>query len=134
MANNIVYVENKAGLDSLLKSPAGDVGRYMYSGALKVQAAARSKVGVQTGKLKASIEIKQERTAFGQKVEIGSDRRYALLHHEGTRPHLITGRNGGMLRFTRRGRVVLSRAVVHPGTKPNPYLSSSLPIFFTTRG
>lgn len=134
MPANIVFVENKPAIDYMLKSPYGDVGMYMRRGAIVVQNAARAQVGVGTGRLKASIGYKQERTALGQKVTIGSSLSHALLHHEGTKPHVITAKPGGMLRFTRGSRVVYRQAVVHPSTRPNPYLTRSLPLFFTVRG
>lgn len=41
----------------------------------------------------------------------------------GTKPHDIYPRkNNGVLRFTTGGRVVFTRHVSHPGTKPNPFL------------
>ena len=122
----IVWVPNKAGQYVLLKSPAGDVGRYMARIGRRITAMARVQAGVDTGALKASIRFSQSVTPTGQEVKIGSMLGHALVHHEGSRPHIITGRNGGMLRFTKQSRVIYTRAVVHPGTKPNKYLSDNL--------
>ena len=122
----IVWVPNKAGQYELLKSPTGDVGRYMARIGRRITMMAKAQAGIDTGALKASIRFTQSTTATGQEVKIGSMLGHALVHHEGSRPHIITGRNGGMLRFTKQSRVVYTRAVVHPGTKPNKYLSDSL--------
>lgn len=126
----VYFVADRAGMDYVLKEPNGVTGRYMKQGGMRVAAAARAQAGFRTGLLKSSIHVTQERTAAGQTVSIGSSLPYALYHHEGTRPHIIHGRNGGMLRYTQTGRVVYSRAVVHPGTKPNKFLSDNIPLFF----
>lgn len=128
---NAYFVESKSGMDYTLKAGEGITGRYLKKQAMKVRVAAQAQAGMHSGALKMSINVSQERTATGQVVRIGSSLPYALLHHEGTRPHMITGRNGGMLRFTASGRVVYSRAVLHPGTRPNKYLSDNLWLFLT---
>jgi hypothetical protein len=122
----VVFVENKAGMDYVTKNPYGPVGRDLDRRARKVQAAAVLQAGFRTGALKSSISVTQSRELYGQSAKIGSTLPYALLHHEGSRPHLITGRNGGMMRFTSRGRVVYARQVMHPGTRPNRYLADNL--------
>jgi hypothetical protein len=122
----VVFVENKVGMDYVTKNPYGPVGRDLDRRARKVQAAAVLQAGFKTGALKSSISVTQSRELYGQSAKIGSSLSYALLHHEGSRPHLINGRNGGMLRFTSRGRVVYARQVMHPGTKPNKYLADNL--------
>jgi hypothetical protein len=121
-----IYVENKGSTFHLLKDPTGVVGRYMFERGLKIMAAAKVKVGKTTGALAASINISQEPTTTGQKMTIGSPLRYAFYHHEGTRPHLIRADSGGFLRFSSRGRIVYSRQIMHPGTRPNRYLTSFL--------
>ena len=119
-------VLNRLAIDHMLKQPTGEVGRYMFAIGKRMQAGARVQVGKRTGRLALSIKVSQSRSATGQEMTVGSSLSHALLVHRGTRPHFIVGRAGGTLRFTSRGRVVHSRAVVHPGTRPNKYLSSQL--------
>lgn len=131
MTYSVRFYPNRAGMDYVLHNPYGTTGAFLRAGANKVVAAAKQQVGVRTGALQSSIMYTQERAAYGQKVRIGSSLPYALAHHEGTRPHRISGRDGGMLRFSSRGRIVYSRSVMHPGTKPNRYLADNLPLVYT---
>lgn len=121
----IIYVEHKLGTYQLLKSPVGDVGMHLNKIGQQIKMAAKRQVGKNTGLLAASIGMSQNTNVSGQEVKIGSPVSYALIHHEGSRPHRITA-HGGMLRFTSKGRVVYRRSVMHPGTRPNRYLSDHL--------
>ena len=113
-------------LDFLLNDPYGPVGRYLFARGRIVMAAAKNQVGVNTGRLKSSIHIRQERAPFGQQIRIGSPLSYALMHHEGTRPHIITPNRAQVLRFSSGGRIIYTHAVKHPGTRPNRYLTDNL--------
>lgn len=115
-------------LDHLLNSNSGAVGRNMEARATKVMIAAKAQVGVRTGALKMSIHKNFERTALGPKVLVGSPLRYALMHHEGTKPHVIVSKPGRMLKFRGRGGMVYTHITVHPGTRPNRYLTDNLPL------
>ena len=128
---HVKFVPNPPGMDWTLKNPEGTVGRHMKGIGRKISVAAKAQVGVHTGLLKMSINSSQERTSTGQLVKIGSMVPHALVHHEGSRPHMIHGRNGGMLRFTQSGRVVYHRSVMHPGTRPNRYLADNLYLALT---
>ena len=125
-ATRTVFVENRAGMYHVLKSPVGEVGNHMRGIGRRIQVGAMMQAGFRTGALKLSISVSQNVTPTGQEVRVGSSVRHALAHHEGTRPHRITGRNGGMLRFAKQGRIVYTRSVMHPGTRPNKYLSDHL--------
>lgn len=125
------FEPNRAGMDYTLKNVSGTTGMFLRAGATRVVAAAKAQVGVRTGALQSSIKYHQERTSYGQMVKIGSSLPYALPHHEGTRPHRISGRDGGMLRFSSRGRIVYARSVMHPGTRPNKYLADNLALVFS---
>jgi len=118
---------NKAAMDEMLKSPTGMVGRYIAERARRIVVAAKMQAGVKTGKLKASIHMRHERGGMGgQYVMVGSNLHYALLHHEGTKPHIIVPNRSTVLRFSSGGRVIYTHAVRHPGTRPNRYLTDNL--------
>jgi hypothetical protein len=122
----VTVVFRPAALDTMLNSPAGIVGRHMAVTGLQIMIAAKRQVGVDTGRLKNSIHMRHFRSGIGQVVEVGSPLKYALMHHEGTRPHLITPNRAQVLRFSSGSRVIYTHAVKHPGTRPNRYLTDNL--------
>ena len=122
----MTVVIRKAELDFMLNNPSGDVGRYLAGKGRMIKMAAMAQVGVRTGALRASIHMRHLRDSRGQFVRIGSSLNYALAHHEGTKPHLITPNRAQVLRFTRGSTVVYAHAVMHPGTKPNKFLTDNL--------
>ena len=124
--SDTTVIFRRGPLDNLLNSPRGEVGRYLARRGTRILIAAKNQVGVKTGRLKASINMRQYRSVGGQSLKIGSPLDYALIHHEGTRPHIITPDRAEVLRFSSRGRVVYTRVVRHPGTKPNKYLADNL--------
>jgi hypothetical protein len=89
---------------------------------------AKQQVGFKTGKLRQSINMVHLRDGLSQYLKIGSNVEYALAHHEGTRPHIITPNDANILRFSAGGRVIYTHKVNHPGTRPNKYLSDQLPM------
>lgn len=113
-------------LDMYLNNPRGTVGRYMRKRGVMMVAAAKAQVGKKTGNLQRSIKYTHSRGSLGQFFTIGSNLNYALPHHEGTKPHIITPNDANILRFTAGGRVVYTHKVNHPGTRPNKYLSDQL--------
>ena len=89
---------------------------------------ARQLVGVRSGRLRENIRWYHMGSFYGQSFGLRADLPYALLHHRGTRPHVINAKNpSGNLVFVNRNRVLVhTPSVNHPGTKPNPYLSRTL--------
>jgi hypothetical protein len=81
------------------------------------------------GTLKDSI-VKRLANVDGElNCLVGSNDPIALIHHEGTVPHIITPKKaGGRLTFylPGAGAVVSVPKVNHPGTQPNRYLTDAL--------
>lgn len=122
----------KSAMYDNLRRPRGMVGRHLTARAQVFLVAARSQVGKDTGMLAASLQVRDHSAQpYGQIMTVGSSRKYARLHHEGTRPHIIRPKQeGGVLVFgARGGRTVITREVRHPGTKPNRYLTDNLELF-----
>ena len=90
-----------------------------------VAATAKVKVGKDTGLTARSISVSSELRAPHWWFRITANTPYALAHHRGTRPHLITGD----LKFRTHGKTVHTHVVHHPGTKGNPFLRDALPAF-----
>lgn len=136
MPTPVVLTFRSGEMDKLLKSPEGVVGKSLKRRATGVQKLAKIQVGVDTGALKRSITVyPHKRTSYGQKIKVGSPLPYALLHHDGSPPHVITPKPPNtVLRFpdrrsgSKKGAVVYSVKVNHPGTKPNRYLMDNLSI------
>ena len=124
MPSRVILYENK--MVELLESPRGAVGKDLARRGRLVRAAAKKQVGVRTGALRSSIHMRHLVDSRGQYVQIGSDLSYALMHHEGTRPHLILPNRSPVLVFTKRGKLILAHSVNHPGTKANKYLTDNL--------
>lgn len=112
--------------DNFINSTGGAVGRYLRTRGKMILAAAKLQVGKDTGALQRSITMVHNRGILGQYITIGSPLNYALVHHEGSRPHVITPRDANILRFSAGGRIIYTHKVDHPGTRPNRYLSDQL--------
>jgi hypothetical protein len=114
---------NKSALDTQLKSPAGNLWRWMENRGNRAVSGAKRQVGVDTGKLRQSIHKRHNIETYGQSLWIGSNTvSYAYMHHQGTKPHLIAPKSGTILRMG-SSRIVHG-PVMHPGTRSNPFLSS----------
>lgn len=120
------FVLNRVAYEQLTTSPRGDVGNFLRKRAIRLQGLARTQVGVKTGALKKSINYRVVRDGKGLVATVGSNNRIALMHHNGTKPHFIRPRYAQTLRFYSHGRIVYSKLVFHPGTKPNRYLTDNL--------
>jgi hypothetical protein len=142
VAEQFRVVVDPAKLAEVLRSPQGPVMRRMIQDGELVKREAQRLVGVyrppdaysaanrrrRPGTLRDSITKRVVATGRGPVVEVGSDDKIALLHHEGTVPHVIRARRRPYLVFfwRRVGHVVRMRQVNHPGTQPNRFLTNAL--------
>lgn len=117
----------KGPLEDLLNDSNGVVGRYLRKKGDLIISLAKAQVGVRTGRLQRSIAHKRHfKDSRGQQMWIGSDVRYALVHHQGRGPVVIAPKSAKVLRFVSRGQIIFAHKVVQKGTKPNRYLSDPL--------
>jgi hypothetical protein len=125
-----VTVPEEPGYDQVFRHRDGLLGRDTQRRAKRVESAARRQAGVRTGELRARIGSSWVPSRPDELVmKVGSDVGHALVHHEGSRPHVIRPRNAKALRYVnKRGEVVFAQQVVHPGTHPNRYLADNLPL------
>ena len=139
--NNVKVIIHGAALDEILRSPNGPAMKDMMYRGEKLKGLAKAQVrlghihgGSGYGNLRDSI-VSRVMTAPGSigmpVVVVGSTHPIALIHHEGTRPHMIRPRYKKALRFpgaTGGGYGwVFSKWAAHPGTKPNRYLTDNIP-------
>lgn len=121
----LVIYENVLNLE--MRSPKGMVGRSMSVLGSKMVIGAKAQVGKDSGALARSIGMSVSRAAYGVKLTVHAKDKKALMHHQGTRPRLILPKNpGGVLVFSKGTRVIVTKRVMHPGTKPNRFLSDQL--------
>lgn len=121
-----IFVPDIAGMFSLTRSPTDLVGVDLAKRGQRLARLARGQVGVKRGRLRSTIHSNLGVEATGLVVTVGSSSRLALMHHNGTRPHVIVMQAGNMLRFSNNGRIAYAREVRHPGTKPNRFLTDNL--------
>lgn len=126
MADGIVLVLNEIRLAYELNSTTGMVGRDIRKRGFRVLTSARRDVGVDTGFLRSSLHLRTSPGVLGPTAEVGSSVSYALMHHQGTRPHVIRASQGRVLAFNKGGVRIFRQSVNHPGTKANEYLTSNL--------
>jgi len=109
----------KAYLDFLSKAikEAADEGLHVLAHA--GQAIMVAEAPERTGTLRRSITIMKEGDAYVITPLVS----YAVYVERGTRPHEIVARRARALRFVWRGSVVFFRRVLHPGTRPDPFIS-----------
>ena len=124
--NKIIW--NRPVLDFELRNRGGTVGRWLTGMGREITTAAKLQAGVKTGALKASIHMEHSRNPLGQEIRVGSNNiKYATMHHEGTKPHIIVPNRAPQLVFmsakSGRPRIIRTTLVHHPGTKANPYLT-----------
>ena len=74
---------------------------------------------IKTGELRSSLFSRQLSTSS---MEIGATAPHSVYVHQGTRPHEILPVRARALRFNWRGKIVFFKRVMHPGTKPNPFV------------
>lgn len=115
-------------INRLMNSEDGPVMRHLAELGTRVQTRAKELVGKDTHRLEQSI-VKRFISEGGKgAIAIVALTEYALYHHEGTRPHMIFPVRAKVLAFpASKGStdMVFARSVMHPGTKPNHFLTDA---------
>lgn len=140
MAGNVILDGVK--MAELLRSPNGVVGRHLIERATFFQGAARASAPVRSGCLRDTI-VKRPIALTDGELEImvvansapcsPTRESYSLMVHDGTDPHVIQAKSGGVLAFNwpggPTGGMFFARSVNHPGTKAQPFLRENLGVF-----
>lgn len=106
---------------------SGDTQRMLDARMTPVQIAAVRQVGKRTGKLARQTVKTAGVDARSAWCRVGGGG-VSLIHHQGTRPHVILPSRRRALRFNVGGQTVFATRVRHPGTRPNQYLADNLPL------
>jgi hypothetical protein len=122
----VIFVKNEQGWQDMVRGPRGPVSLMLLQKGRRLNTLARHQAGFASGRLYRSMGYAVKPYRASLMVEVGSPVKYALLHHEGTRPHAIYPRKAKMLRFARYGRINYRARVFHPGTRANHYLTDNL--------
>lgn len=121
-----VFIKDPKGWHYWTEDRNGPFGRHMRDAGDRLVGLARRQVGVDTGRLRSSINSTVNRSG-PIVVRVGSNNPIALMHHEGTKAHEIRPRRAKVLRFMQNGVIRYAMRVWHPGTRPNRYLTDNLP-------
>lgn len=131
MAKAYVRIDD-AAMAHLLTSPTGEVSKDLFRRGKNVEALAKIKCPVDTGRLRSSITTQLGyATQRGVPiVRVGTNVKYALWVHNGTgmfgpRMAMIKPRKGQYLVFTIGGKKIFARQVI--GQKGKPFLRDALP-------
>lgn len=121
---NVKIIVNPAAVAGLLRGAGGPTDVFSRTKAVEMAAIARRIVGVKSGATKRSIRVTR---SVSPAWNVKARSRAALVHHEGSRPHLMSngpysfvpgqGKHGYF-----SGKKIVVPTVNHPGTAPNPYL------------
>jgi HK97 gp10 family phage protein len=76
------------------------------------------------GKLRKSIRYQVRKG--GREGVIQVKNRIAHIVHDGAKGHWIRSKYGRFMAFRLRGRLVIARAIWHPGVRPNPFLTRAM--------
>jgi hypothetical protein len=109
----------------LMTDPTGGVARDMYRRGQNVRWAAMREVGVDTGRLRASIHVELVQRDGAVAARVGSNIEHALPHHEG-HGEIVPRRPGGVLVFRPRGGALVFTRRVRP-VEGTEYLRKALP-------
>lgn len=126
---DIIIVPVQPGYDWTFRSPEGVVGRDLHRRGKRVETAAQRQAGSRRGTLRRDITTEWTNTSGDiLTIRVGSSNvPHALMHHQGTRPHVIFPVHGKVLRFVNKaGNVVFAKVVHSPGTRGNHYLTDNL--------
>lgn len=110
-------VLDPAAIAKVLKSPDGDLYRYMFRVGDAVVTKAKAEVGVDTGNLREHIVKRMVQFPSGTGVVVVADVAYAIWHHEGSRAvvgklMVWTTKDGFTVFATRRRAIPPNRFLV----------------------
>jgi hypothetical protein len=127
----VVQHLNQTALSQLLESPTGGVGRELYRRGIRVQARARQLCPVDTGRLRASINVEITTSHNRLACRVGTNVKYAMMIHNGTgiygpKARPIRPTHASVMAFTPRGGNAMVFASSVRGTPATLFLTDAL--------
>jgi hypothetical protein len=118
-------------INTLVRGQNGIAGREVRERGERIKIRAQELVGVDTGRLRASIYVRNFTILGNPAVLIGFGTTYGKFHHNGTGlwgPHRrsIRPKVASALRFTPKGGGPVVFAASVRGSKPNPFLKDAI--------
>lgn len=126
--SDLIHVKGLAGLDMLMQEIPVKVEKNIARSALRagakvIQAQAKANIHSVSGVLASSLKIGTRARGGSVTANVSTKVFYAKFVEFGTRPHTISARDGGGLRFGGG----FYRLVQHPGiVNPHPFLRPAL--------
>lgn len=117
---------DRAALKHMLRGDGGLVYNEIERRTRRANTFAKAQVGKDTRALYRSINYRVTAGSGNVVGVVSANNKIALMHHNGTRPHIIMARRAQTLRFKSRGKIVYAKIVQHPGTRANRFLTDSL--------
>jgi hypothetical protein len=127
---NIKHKINRSYVKAALATSPG-VRRMLLVRGLAVQTAAKQRLNeaprrIDTGRLRNSIQIQELFARGAPIVRVGTNVDYAMVIHDGSKPHVILPRNASVLAWQGPSGMIFAKRVNHPGFPPNPFLRDGL--------
>jgi len=120
------FQPDRSAMRQMLRGPGGLVYNEIEKRTRRANTFAKAQVGKDTRELYRSISYRITAGSGNVLGVVSANNKIALMHHNGTRPHIIAARRAQTLRFKSRGKIVYAKVVRHPGTRPNKFLTDSL--------
>ncbi len=123
---------DEQAINTLVRGQNGIAGREVRERGARIKARAQELVGVDTGRLRASIYVRNFTILGNPAVVIGFGTHYGKFHHNGTglwgpNRRRIKPRTASALVFTPKGSGTTVFAASVRGSKPNPFLRDAIP-------
>lgn len=119
---------NPVALRTLLRGPEGPVVKNLMLKSQRIVAAAKVRCPVDTSRLRSSIRYTMMEDSSGVYALVGTDVKYALYVHEGTRPHFPPP--AALSRWAARhgfpGPYPVCIGIAAHGTRGTPFLTDAL--------
>lgn len=123
--SKVMFTPDPAAWKHFTQAEGGTVGSDLRRRGRHLVVLAKRTAGKDTGELIASITMTYH-PGRNPTVRVGSNVPHALMHHNGTRPHIILPEDQRLLKFRAGGKVIYARRVEHPGTRGSFYLTRHL--------